>query len=311
MTSIKRSFTFIQDPNTTISYTFSNSTLLCSIPSVGNVGQLAADFLIANIENTHRIGYIQCPFILPVVGNDPFSTTTTTTTHSKNKNHDDHVASGEMHLSAEVYYMSDFKTTLIHIRSPIMQHSVFAKWFASWVKEQGFSKWLILASANASWRMDSLLSEVYQQQTQQQQNISIRCKATQFLSPQEENVWNKSHLMQVVPPMGHYMSSVDEPVSPLTKSTAVGVVHSEEEEKFLTGLRKELIEQAQEQRIHACIVLVLCNEGDNLPHGIFLAQVVALNVLFDGNAQKEREVQWKLPSSWKFLYGPPPASSLY
>ena len=59
--------------------------------SVGNVGQLTADLLINTLELS-RVGYVQDPTILPLVGNDAFD-------HTR--------PSGYLHTSAEgiaLYY---------------------------------------------------------------------------------------------------------------------------------------------------------------------------------------------------------------
>ena len=42
--------------------------------SVGNVGQLAIDLLIYNLD-LKRVGYLYDSSILPLVGNDPFTST--------------------------------------------------------------------------------------------------------------------------------------------------------------------------------------------------------------------------------------------
>ncbi len=313
-----------------------------------------------------RIGYISCPLILPVVGNDPFSPNTNS--HHHHHHQDIEEPMGQLHLSAEVYHLKhlhhacDKKTGneteyfLIQIRSPIMQHARFAQLFMQWVCEQDFSRCLILASANASWRMDSLLLETISTEQSNNNNsssereevlvgttsshllqrarINIRYKMTSSStnlsddgdeksgasgSSSAKNAWEDSSLVKVVPPMNHSMSTSsvtrgendDNDDNDHVEQQKVGVVHSEEEQKFLTGLRRELIEQAQEQGVHACMLLVLCNEGDNIPHGIFLAEVVALHVLFAGDVHPMRQIKWRMPSSWRFLYGPPPSSSLY
>lgn len=85
------------------------------------------------------------------------------------------------------------------------------------------------------------------------------------------------------------------------------------QQKMVRGVGKQLLSQASINELDAVLVLVLCNEGDNTPHGIHLAQLVALDVLFDGNVGTygEKQIQWKIPSSWVYMFGPPPNSSLY
>lgn len=39
--------------------------------SIGNVGQLAVDLLVASMK-AERVGYLDTPFVLPCVGNDAY-----------------------------------------------------------------------------------------------------------------------------------------------------------------------------------------------------------------------------------------------
>lgn len=63
---------------------FDQFELLVAVPSLGNVGQLAADILISNFA-AKRVGYLYTKYILPVVGNDPYYKNT----------------KGEMHTASE------------------------------------------------------------------------------------------------------------------------------------------------------------------------------------------------------------------
>ena len=256
-----------------------DKTLLLSIPSVGNVGQLAADFLITNIPNTKKIGYIDTPHVLPVVGNDAFK-------HN----------GGNVNIGAEVYEMTDYSTILLHIRSPIQNMKTFSKSFVQWVVKEKFSKMCILASANASYRMDNLLSDI------QQHSITVRCKVTRG----NDDGWNESSVVRVVPPLG----SLAIANTHRDRSDQTSTVGSEED-LFLKGLSKYLIDECELNHVSCCLLLIICNEGDNIPHGTFLAEIVALHVLFEGNVDRVRQIQWVLPNSWKQLYGSPASSSLY
>jgi proteasome assembly chaperone (PAC2) family protein len=59
---------FIEEQTTT----FENKLILVGIPSIGNVGQLSIDLLINSLQ-AKRVGYFYTKFVLPVVGNSPFS----------------------------------------------------------------------------------------------------------------------------------------------------------------------------------------------------------------------------------------------
>lgn len=52
-----------------------------------------------------------------------------------------------------------------------------------------------------------------------------------------------------------------------------------DEEHFVRGVGKHLLQQAAKLNLNASLLLVLCNEGDNLNHGLFLAHQVIMNAL--------------------------------
>jgi predicted ATP-grasp superfamily ATP-dependent carboligase len=51
-------------------------SFICALPSHGNVGQLAADVVIATLAQTgqiERIGYVESEYVIPMTGYDQFS----------------------------------------------------------------------------------------------------------------------------------------------------------------------------------------------------------------------------------------------
>lgn len=128
---------------------FTNKTVLLGIPSVGNVGQLAMDFLIFSLH-AKRIGFIDSVFIEPVIGNDPYYDEAW-----NNKR-------GILHTSAEVYDIPGYANfILVIIRAPITNSKRFAQQFTQWLASSHVDRLVILSSANASWRMDNLLRTEY------------------------------------------------------------------------------------------------------------------------------------------------------
>jgi proteasome assembly chaperone 2 len=122
---------------------FSNKTIILGIPSVGNVGQLALDFLISSFD-AKRVGFLDSQYILPVVGNDPYLT-------EKSK-------TGELHTSAEVYSIPSVDSVLlIIIRAPITSAKRFANELIQWLIQAKITKLVVLSSANSSWRMDNMI----------------------------------------------------------------------------------------------------------------------------------------------------------
>jgi hypothetical protein len=63
---------FIYSPYENSSSDFSSHSLVLPALTVGNVGQLTIDVLICTFK-CPRVGFIDDPFVLPAVGNDPFT----------------------------------------------------------------------------------------------------------------------------------------------------------------------------------------------------------------------------------------------
>lgn len=119
---------------------FQKNTIFIGVPSIGSVGQLCIDLLINSFQ-AKRVGFIYTKFVTPVVGNDCF-------TEEKK---------GKIHTSVEVYQFEEL--TFVQIRAPISNPKLFSTNFVDWIKKEGFSKLVILSSANASWCMDKFLKE--------------------------------------------------------------------------------------------------------------------------------------------------------
>ncbi|KAL0479122.1 proteasome assembly chaperone PAC2 [Acrasis kona] len=275
---------------------FENKTVILGIPSVGNVGQLALDFLISSF-NANRVGIIDSAYILPVVGNDPYYDPNTNT------------KKGIAHTSAEVFEIKSAPDVLlIIIRAPITSSKLFATEFATFLKESKINRLVVLSSANSSWRMDNMIRGG-------QSNIVVRCQHVgtgwtnspileHVVHLDQEEKAELDYLQRNVNPMTHETHSIQNIPSLPQEETS--------KQKMVRGVGKELLENAKD-KFDAILLLVLCNEGDNTPHGVHLAHLVSLDILFEGQVDKlqQSNIQWRPPSSWMYLFGGPPATSLY
>ena len=59
---------FVEEEKTS----FEDKIVIVGIPGMGNVGQLSIDLLINSLD-AKRVGFFYTKFVLPVVGNSPFS----------------------------------------------------------------------------------------------------------------------------------------------------------------------------------------------------------------------------------------------
>jgi len=116
---------------------FTNNILIFQpAVSIGNVGQLAVDLLISSLSLS-KVGFIECPFVLPVAGNDTFS---------ENE--------GKLAVNVEVFQDKDLQLTVVQQRAPIArgQSKDFATNLVSWIISKKFRQVVYLLSADASRR---------------------------------------------------------------------------------------------------------------------------------------------------------------
>ncbi|EGG25372.1 proteasome assembly chaperone 2 [Cavenderia fasciculata] len=121
---------------------FNDHVLLWPALTLGNIGQLCID-LIINTYGFERVGYIYDENIIPVVGNDTYTT---------NK--------GVMSTAVEVYQLASTKITIVQQRSPIIagRYTKFSNNLYKWFNDSQFSQLLFISSTNANKRIDSQLS---------------------------------------------------------------------------------------------------------------------------------------------------------
>lgn len=295
---------FVRDPQAPEPVSFSGQTLVVGIPSVGNVGQLALDVLITTF-GAHRVGYLNSPLILPLIGNDPYwiaptptkldtATGTVTTPATGGKKRKDSATAeqqqppGILHVAAEVYQIRSKSITLVLFRAPFVKGGVrsFAKQFAVWITKFGFSSVIVLSSANASWRSDHLLSDA---------PITVHCVTS---SNTTNPTTDKSD-----------QSAATTTTTPNLSFSHVSSLTEEERSRFVRGFSKYLLEEIGPNGPLTAVLLILCNEGNNIPHalGVSQAAVSALPEL----ASSQDPVSWVFPSSWKNLFGNPFDVSLF
>nr|XP_026693861.1 proteasome assembly chaperone 2-like [Ciona intestinalis] len=115
-----------------------SSVLILPAISVGNVGQLACDVIIATLQ-LEKVGYFCPECFLPLVGASAF------------------VGDEKLGLSSEVYHSNEANITVIQFRSPLAngKQLKFCEDFVSWVKQQKFSEVVLLSSCHSFERKDN------------------------------------------------------------------------------------------------------------------------------------------------------------
>ncbi|XP_044282382.1 proteasome assembly chaperone 2 isoform X2 [Varanus komodoensis] len=251
---------------------FRGFALLMPAVSVGNVGQLAVDLVISTLSMP-KVGYFYTDCLVPMIGNNPYATT------------DDNAT--ELCINAEVYAAPSKKLVVLQIRSPFIKNKyrLFCQILLTWVKSCGFSKIVLLSSSHA-----------YQRNDQQLQGTSLRY----LLSPAVEKA------------TGNIMERLNG--RELEQVPAFPGVNGDEKVFHIPGggITKLLFTESCSKGIPLVVLLKFCSEGDNIPDAQVLADYLNEWLQLTANQSNSSPVKcsgWKIPSSWKLLFGSglPPA----
>lgn len=124
------------------SVNFEGNTLVLPSLSIGNVGQLAIDLIVSTLS-LPRVGYLDNPHVLPIVGNDSLD--------GKN---------GHLALNLEVFKAPSSNVTFLQQRAPVIKgrNALYAESLINWIKESSFKEVILLFSTDASHRVDLQLT---------------------------------------------------------------------------------------------------------------------------------------------------------
>ncbi|XP_066481574.1 proteasome assembly chaperone 2 [Tiliqua scincoides] len=253
---------------------FEGSTLLMPAVSVGNVGQLSVDLVIFTLGMS-RIGYFYTDCLVPMIGNNPYATTEENAT--------------ELCINAEVYAVPSKELVVLQIRSPFIKnkYSAFCQMLLSWVKSCGFAKVAVLSSSHA-----------YQRNDQQLLGTSLRYLLSPAVQKTDSDQMQRLNWKQ------------------LEKIAAFPEVNDDAKVLHIPGggITKLLFTESCTRGIQMVVLLKFCSEGDNIPDALALADYLNEWLHLTANQQQpgspaSTSSRWKIPSSWKLLFGSglPPA----
>ncbi|XP_006636030.2 proteasome assembly chaperone 2 [Lepisosteus oculatus] len=225
--------------------------------------------LVISTLHMPRVGYFHSDCLVPMVGNNPYATSPED--------------SSELSTNAEVYSLPDLKLAVLQIRAPIIQtkYRQFRKRVVSWIKTNKFSKVVLLSSCHAHHRDDRQL---------------LSTPLRYLLTPALQSV------------VGDGLQKLD--WKEMEKVSAFPGISDTEQRLYIPGggVTKTLYADCCSEGIPLAVLLIFCSEGDNMPHAFALVNY--LNewlhlVEKPGNVA----ARWKIPSSWKLLFGSgfPPA----
>ncbi|KAF4073564.1 hypothetical protein AMELA_G00244680 [Ameiurus melas] len=242
---------------------FKGFTLITPAVSVGNVGQLAADLIISTLD-MERVGHFHTDCLIPMAGNNPYG------------------GGGEdaalLSTNAEVYCRGDLQLAVLQIRTPILPTKTgsFRKTLLSWIKTSGFSRTVLLSSCHAHHRDDRQLL-----------TSPLRYLLTPALKGDTEGTlqrlgWREMERVSAFP----------------------GVTDSDRQRLYIPGggVTKALYNSCCSENMSMAVLLLFCSEGDNVPDAFTL-----VNHLNDWLHLLDKPVQgsvpWRIPSSWRLLFG--------
>ncbi|XP_060798397.1 proteasome assembly chaperone 2 [Neoarius graeffei] len=247
---------------------FKGFTLITPAVSVGNVGQLAADLIISTLDMV-RVGHFHTDCLIPMAGNNPYSS-----------GEDD---AALLSTNAEVYCRSDLQLAVLQIRTPIVPTKTksFRKILVSWIKTSGFSRTVLLSSCHAHQRDD-----------QQLLSSPLRYLLTPALQGDTKGMETEETLQSLG---WREMERV---------SAFPGITDSHTQCLYIPGggVTKALYSDCCSENVSMVVLLLFCSEGDNVPDAFTL-----LNHLNDWLHLLDKPVQgsvpWRIPSSWRLLFG--------
>ncbi|KAM5549056.1 hypothetical protein ABKV19_000462 [Rosa sericea] len=266
------------------------STLILPALSIGNVGQLAVDLLVASTK-AERVGFLDSPYVLPCVGNDAYGP----------------VPQGHLALPLEAYESASNGMALIQQRSPVVKGRMieFAKKLADYVAASGKKHVIVLSSLDfGRWqRIDmSSGSQMHYLSSSNADGTDDYCEKLGWKRLQDYNPNQRSW---------KYLNTLaDGNAMPEDSLPFEGEL--EEEEYYYPSLPfAALFSSFKAKGLKVTCILCYCSEGDNTHDAFHLAEAACklLGVSpsnFHGNTDN-----WLIPISWKTVYGPPADMSLF
>ncbi|KAG2383628.1 hypothetical protein C9374_004299 [Naegleria lovaniensis] len=278
---------------------------MISIPSIGNVGQLAMDFIISSysekaFSKINKLGYLETGFLLSCVGNDPY--------FAPSETHH-----GKLHSALEVYSLQFYQNDqpvganiiLIHCRSIVIYPTLFVRDLNEWISKgndddgdyflKNLQTLISLSSANAGLQDDRFIQRI------QESPMEFGLASLAF----DANLTNDSQF-----PLTSFLTTIpriDKATYPL----------------FFSAVNSKLLENDETsqgenngtvRKLNRVIVFMICNEGENSIHGISLCKAVTGEILLPYLKRTNinstpldhfNSMEWKAPYSWRYFYGPP------
>ncbi|KAG9440814.1 hypothetical protein H6P81_020979 [Aristolochia fimbriata] len=265
------------------------STLLLPALSIGNVGQLAIDLLIASLK-ADKIGYLDDPSVLPCVGNDAYGP----------------VPQGNLALPVEAYDSPSYSSTLVQQRSPIIKGMTleFAKNVANFAVEARKKHVIVLSSLDSGKKHKIEFSnymQIYYLSSISPDGTDAEC---------EKLGWRKLDEYDQSKRGWKYMNSLAEGNPPEDDFCPEDELTDDD---YCPSLPfAALFSCCKAKGLKVTCILCYCSEGDNISDSYQLAGAACRLLGHSAeNFHGDKGEGWVVPLSWMSVYGPPPDTSLF
>jgi len=242
--------------------------------SVGNIGQLAMDLIISTL-NMCKIGYFYTDCLVPMVGNNPYATAEENST--------------ELSINAEIYSLPSKKLVALQLRSIFIKYKSkpFCEKLLSWVKSSNCAKVIVLSSSHSYHRNDLQL-----------RSTPFRYLLTPFVQKSVQTKimslnWEEMEKSPCIPEIDDSEFCIRIPGG---------------------GITKTLYDEGCSKEIPMVVLLKFVSEGDNIPDALGLVEYLnewlqIIKPCLQCDDPTASALKWKMPSSWRLLFGSglPPA----
>lgn len=280
--------TFIPKSDFDVSSLNNSILILPALNNIANIGQLTIDLLITSL-NVNRVGYFDSPYLLPIIGSDPYG------------NNNNFLAT-----NIEIYQNEDKSISIIQIRSPVISKkgNEMVKDLFEWIKSISFKCVLLLSGADASRGNDKLIES---NRLKIMRTDALK-QVSDFNSQVDSLEWNKIELhpedLKANSSYDTYTSAIEIDNGAGFSSAPEGTDSSPSPLLPGCGFAYKLYETCQEGQLPLLFMMWFTVEGDNVADAYLLSKEV-------GKVLNKNDVKWIYPQSWKFLFGGLALSSLY
>ncbi|KAI7726549.1 hypothetical protein M8C21_032100 [Ambrosia artemisiifolia] len=226
------------------------STLILPALSIGNVGQLAVDLLIAS-SKADRVGYLDDPNVLPCVGNDAYAP----------------APQGDLALPLEAYESPSSALTFIQQRSPVVKGMMveFAKNLADFAVASGKKHIVILSSLDfGRWQTVDMSSglQIYYLSNTNVDGSDDKC---------EKLGWKKMKEYDPNQKLWKYLNTLAE--GNANQDDIASLEDDLGEEDYYPSLPfAAMFSCFKAKGLKVTCLLCYCSEGDNIPDAFHLAE---------------------------------------